>query len=256
MRLLGYRAEHTVTPLGKQGEGEQRAQSDERPSVIVCDAMPPRRPVLDVDTVVASLKRLASKRTRDDMKRYGIPSDNALGVPMAAMLKLAKQIGRDHDLAAALWKTQVYEARMLASLVDEPDRVSPAQMDQWCRDFDNWGICDTVCFKLFDQSPHAWRKATQWASRRNEFEKRAGFVLMACLALHDKKAADDAFLPFLGLIDRAAADDRNFVKKGADWALRSIARRSAKLKAAATGVSRRITAARATARRKASAKAL
>ncbi len=218
--------------------------------------MPSRRPSHDVETAVASLKRLAKKRTRDDMTRYGIPSDKALGVPMAAMLKLAKQIGPDHDLAAALWKTDIYEARMLASLVDEADRVTPAQMDRWCRDFDNWGICDTVCFKLFDRSPHAWGKATAWATRRNEFEKRAGYVLMACLALHDKKAPDDAFLPFLTLIERAASDERNFVKKGVDWALRSIARRSARLKAAAADVSRQMKAARAAPGRKASAKTL
>ena len=210
--------------------------------------MPSRVPAPDVDAVVASLKRLASRRTRDEMKRYGIPSDKALGVPMAALLKLAKQTGRHHDLAAALWRTDIYEARMLASLVDEPDRVTPAQMDRWCRDFDNWGIVDTVCFKLFDQSPHAWKKATEWTSRKPEFEKRAGFVLMACLALHDKKAPDAAFLPFLALIERAAGDDRNFVRKGVDWALRSIARRSARLKSAAGDVSRRMKTAHATAR--------
>jgi 3-methyladenine DNA glycosylase AlkD len=218
--------------------------------------MPSRVPAHDVDAVVASLKRLASKRTLDEMKRYGIPSDKALGVPMAALLKLAKQTGRDHDLAAALWRTDIYEARMLASLVDEPDRVTPAQMDRWCRDFDNWGIVDTVCFKLFDQSPHAWKKATEWTSRKPEFEKRAGYVLMACLALHNKKAPDAAFLPFLALIEGAAGDDRNFVRKGVDWALRSIARRSARLKSAAADVSRRMKTAHATARRKASAKAL
>ena len=206
--------------------------------------MPLRRHTPDVKTVIASLQRLACKRTRDDMPRYGIPSDKALGVPMRSLLTLAKEIGRDHDLAAALWKTDIYDARLLASLVDDPDRVTPAQMDRWCRDFDNWGICDTVCFKLFDQTPHAWRKATQWAGRKNEFEKRAGYVLMACLALHDKKAADDKFLPFLALIERAADDKRNFVRKGVDWALRSIARRSARLKSAAADVSRAMAAAR------------
>jgi len=163
---------------------------------------------------------------------------------MRALLALSKDIGRDHDLAAALWKTGIYDARMLASLVDDPDQVTPAQMDRWCRDFDNWGICDTVCFKLFDQTPHAWRKAAQWARRKNEFERRAGYVLMACLALHDKKAADDKFLPFLTLIERAADDNRNFVRKGVDWALRSIARRSAALKSAAADVSRAMAAAR------------
>ena len=156
------------------------------------------------------------------------------------MQKLAKQIGPDHDLAEALWKPSGYEARMLAAFVDEPERVTPAQMDRWCRDFDNWGICDTVCFKLFDRSPHAWRKATAWARVATSSKSAAGFVLMACLALHDREAADDAFLLFLPLIERAATDDRNFVKKAVNWALRAIGGRSAPLNVAAVAVSRRL----------------
>ena len=218
--------------------------------------MPTRRTRHDVKTVVASLERLATKRTREGLGRYGIPSDNALGVTIRDIQKLARQVGRDHELADALWQTGWYEARLLASFVDDPALVTSTQMDRWCRDFDNWGICDTVCFKLFDQSPHAWRKAAQWAARKPEFEKRAGFALMACLALHDKKAPDDEFLPFLTLIEHAGRDDRNFVKKGVDWALRAIARRNATLKAAAADVSRRMTAARAASRRRASPKAL
>jgi len=211
----------------------------------------------NVAAVVESLKRLATKRTRDGLARYGIPSDNALGVTIGDVQKLAKKIGRDHDLAEALWQTGWYEARLLASFVDDPALVTPTQMDRWCRDFDNWGICDTVCFKLFDQSPHAWRKVPQWVKRRrNEFEKRGGFALMACLALHDKKAPDEAFMPFLSLVEDAVADDRNFVKKGVDWALRAIARRSPALTAAAAGVSRRMAATRASSRRKALPKAL
>jgi 3-methyladenine DNA glycosylase AlkD len=194
----------------------------------------------DVDTVVASLKRLANKRTRDGLGRYGIPSDNALGVTIGAIQKLAKSIGRDHALAEALWQTGWYEARLLASFVDDAERVTPAQMDRWCRDFDNWGICDTVCFALFDRSPHAWRKVPKWAGRRSEFEKRGAFALLACLALHDKNATDDAFLPFLPLIERAATDNRNFVKKAVNWALRAVGGRSAALNAAAVAVSRRL----------------
>ena len=109
-------------------------------------------------TVVTKLKRLSSKSTRDGMVRYGLPSDNALGVPIGAIQKVAKDIGRDHELAEALWTTGIYEARLLASFVDEPEKVTVAQMDRWCRDFDNWGVVDTVCFKLFDQTPHAWKK--------------------------------------------------------------------------------------------------
>ena len=202
--------------------------------------MPARRSNLDVETVVASLERLANKRTRDGLARYGIPSDNALGVTIGAIQKLAKSVGRDHDLAEALWQTGWYEARLLAAYVDDPERVTAAQMDRWCHDFDNWGICDTVCFTLFDRSPHAWRKAPKWAGCRSEFEKRGAFALMACLALHDKKATDDAFLPFLPLIERAATDDRNFVKKAVSWALRAVGGRSAALNVAAVAVSRRL----------------
>jgi 3-methyladenine DNA glycosylase AlkD len=194
----------------------------------------------DVKTVVASLKRLATKRTRDGLARYGIPSGDALGVTIGAIQKLAKSVGRDHDLAEALWQTGWYEARLLAAYVDDPDRVTAAQMDRWCRDFDNWGICDTVCFTLFDRSPHAWRKVPKWAGRRSEFERRGAFALMACLALHDKNATDDAFRPFLPLIERAATDDRNFVKKAVNWALRAVGGRSAALNVAAVAVSRRL----------------
>jgi 3-methyladenine DNA glycosylase AlkD len=201
---------------------------------------PPKDP--DVDSVVASLKRLASKRYRDGMSRYGLPSDNAFGVPVGAIQKLAKRLGRNHDLALALWKTGWYEARMLAAFIDEPERVTPAQMDRWCRDFDNWGICDTVCFHLFDRTPHAFRKVTQWAGRRDEFVKRAAFALLACLALHDKRTGDEPFARCLPLVERAATDERNFVKKGVSWALRGIGRRSLDLNVAAVEVARRLGA--------------
>ena len=111
------------------------------------------------------------------MARYAIPSDNAYGVTMTNMKVLAKRLGREHELAAALWDTGVYEARMLASLVDEPARVTSAQMDRWCSDFDNWAICDTACFALFDRTPHAWDKVAKWAAQRDEFVKRAAFAL-------------------------------------------------------------------------------
>ncbi len=114
---------------------------------------------------------------------------------------------RDHELAAALWDTDRYEARMLATLIDEPARVTPAQMERWCRDFDNWGICDTACFALFDRTPHAWAKVTEWSDRRGEFAKRASFALLACLALHDKNAPDEPFLEGLRP-DRAGCERR------------------------------------------------
>ena len=154
------------------------------------------------------------------MARYGLPSDKAFGVPVGVMQKLAKRLGRNHDLALALWETGWYEARMLASFLDEPERVTPAQMDRWCRDFDNWGICDTVCFHLFDRTPHAWSKVEPWSRRRDEFQRRAAFALLACLSGHDKSADDEAFAECLPLIEKAASDERNFVKKGVSWALR------------------------------------
>jgi len=182
-----------------------------------------------VDAVITRLKTLSSRSTRDGMSRYGLPSDNALGVPVGKMQKLAKEIGRNHELAEGLWKTGIYEARMVAAFLDEPTLVTTAQMDRWCRDFDNWGIVDTVCFKLFDQTPHAWKKVLQWSKRRDEFQKRAAFALLACLGVHDKEATNEQFLACLPLIEEASTDERNFVKKGVSWALRVIGRRNAEL---------------------------
>jgi 3-methyladenine DNA glycosylase AlkD len=193
-----------------------------------------------VDAVMSSLKRLSSKSTRDGMLRFGIPNDNALGVPVGKMQKLAKEIGRNHELAEALWQTGIYEGRMMAALIDDPALVTPAQMDRWCKDFDNWGIVDTVCFKLFDLTPHAWKKVEQWAKRKDEFQKRAAFALLACLGVHDKTATNEQFLRCLPLIEKAATDERNFVKKGVSWGLRVVGRRNAELNKACTELATRL----------------
>jgi 3-methyladenine DNA glycosylase AlkD len=182
---------------------------------------------------VAWLRAQGSEEFRGGLARYALPTEKAFGVPVGTILKYGKTPGRDHALAQALWKTGWTDARMLASFVGEPGKVTAAEMDAWCRDFDSWGIVDTVCFKLWDSSPHAWKKAAQWTGRKPEFEKRAGFVLMACLAAHDKEAADAAFLKFLPMIEKGASDDRNFVKKGVSWALRHIGHRNEKLHGAA-----------------------
>jgi 3-methyladenine DNA glycosylase AlkD len=195
----------------------------------------------DVDAVVAALKRLGTKKTRDGMARYAIPSDKAFGVTVGAIRQMGKRLGTNHELALALWQTGWYEARMLAAFVDDPDSVTPAQMDRWCKDFDNWAICDTICFHLFDKTPHAFRKVEQWADRRNEFEKRASFALLASLGVHDKKAGDEEFARCLPLIERAAHDDRNFVKKGVSWALRVVGRRSAELNEASVMLSEKLS---------------
>jgi 3-methyladenine DNA glycosylase AlkD len=203
----------------------------------------------DVATVVAWLKRNGRKRVRDGMARYAIPSDKAFGISVGLLRAMAKRLGPNHALAADLWKTGWYEARMIAVFVDEPARVTPAQMDRWCRDFDNWAICDTACFHLFDRTPHAFAKVRQWSARREEFVKRAAFALLASVALHGKDEDDATFVKHLPLIERAADDERNFVKKAVSWALRGVGRRSAALNAAAVPVARRLAASDAPAAR-------
>ena len=190
--------------------------------------------------VVAALKRLATKSTRDGMTRYAIPNDKAFGVSMSDIQKLAKTVGRNHELALALWETGWYESRMITAFIDEPERVTKSQMDRWCREFDNWAICDTLCFKLFDQTPHAWSKVVEWSSKEDEYVKRAAFALLASLAGHDKSATDKQFLDCLPLIERAATDERNFVKKGVSWALRGLGRRNARLNKAALELAERL----------------
>jgi 3-methyladenine DNA glycosylase AlkD len=194
-----------------------------------------------VSEALAWLERRGSKRVREDMlSRYGITAPKAYGVPVGTIQQLGKQLGRDHDLAVALWATGWYEARMLCAWVDQPERVTPAQMDRWARDFDNWGICDTICVHLFDRTPHAWKKLAPWSRRREEFVKRAAFALLAGLSLHDKQAEDQSFLSTLPLIERAAEDDRNFVKKGVSWALRVMGRRNRRLNSACLETARRL----------------
>ena len=194
-----------------------------------------------VQAVLTSLERLADKRVREDMsKRYGVYTNKAFGVSMSNIQKVARPLGRNHELAAALWETGWYEARMATSFIDEPSRVTTAQMDRWCRDFDNWGIVDTVCFNLFDRTPHAWAKVTKWSNQEAEFVKRAAFALLWSLTVHDKQASDEQFIEGLELIERAADDERHFVKKAVNMALRAVGKRNAALNAAAVKVARRL----------------
>lgn len=187
------------------------------------------------------LERRGSDKVRREMlTRYGITASKAYGVPVGMIQKLAKELGRDHRLAQALWETGWYEAQLLTAYVDEPEKVTAAQMDRWARDWDNWGVVDTLCFCLFDRTTHAWSKVEPWCRRREEYIRRGGYVMLACLALHDKQAADSAFLKGLKLIEKGATDDRNFVKKGISWALRTIAMRSPGLRKAALELSERL----------------
>lgn len=191
---------------------------------------------------LAGLRERATEKTLAGLSRYAIDAPSAIGVSMTDMKAIAKEVGRSHELAASLWAEAWYEARMLATLVDDPARVSAAQMESWAADFDNWAICDTACFCLFDRSPDAWAKVEEWAGRKEEFVKRASFALLASLTVHDKKAADGAFARGLELVEREAGDERNFVKKSVNWALRSIGKRSPGLHAAALAVAERLAA--------------
>lgn len=199
-------------------------------------------PAAELKRALAELKRCGTASTREGMSRYGITAKKSFGVTVAQLKEIARQFPRSHELALALWESGWYEARMLATMVDDPRDVTPQQMESWCRDFDSWAICDTACFKLFDQSPHAWTKVWEWSTRTEEFVLRASFALLASLALHDKKASDEQFLETLVLIEQSASDDRNFVKKGVSWALRGIGSRSPDLHRACLELSRKLTA--------------
>lgn len=193
---------------------------------------------------LAALEELAEARIRDGLGRYGIvTADKVLGVAMAKVQKVAKRFAPDHHLAAALWDSSVYEARLMTAYVDDPKQVTPAQMDRWARQFDNWATCDTLCFKLFDRTEAAFDMVDRWAADEAEFVKRSAFALLASLALHDKKRIDDPFLARMALIEAGARDERNFVKKGVSWALRAIGqKKSPALKAVARELATRLAA--------------
>lgn len=193
--------------------------------------------------VLAELEALGSDSHREGMARYAITYEKAFGVPVGQLRAMAKRLGRDHDLAQALWDSGWYEARLLAGMVDDPKLVTSEQMDAWRVDFDSWAVTDTICFDLFDRTPHAFDKIDQWARLNDEFGKRAAFALLACVALHRKDVGDDIFLERLPLIEAASTDSRNFVKKGVNWALRAIgSRKSPALKAAALDMAAKLAA--------------
>ena len=169
----------------------------------------------------------------EGMARYGIRTDHAVGVTVRELRHLARGLRPDHELAAALWASRIHEARILASLVDEPALVSEAQADAWVADLDSWDVCDGVCGNLLDRTSFALDKAVEWSSRKPEFEKRAAFALMACAAVHRRDLPDAAFASVLPVIREQATDDRTYVKKAVSWALRQIGKRSAELNARA-----------------------
>jgi 3-methyladenine DNA glycosylase AlkD len=176
----------------------------------------------------------------EGMARFGIDTSRAVGVTVTELRRVARELGHDHDLASALWATGVHEARILASLVDDPALVTPAQMESWVGDLGSWDVCDGVCGNLFDRTPFALDKAVEWSAREPEFERRAGFALMAWAAVHRKDLPDTAFASLLPVIRAQATDDRNYVKKAISWALRAIGKRNARLNVRAIATAERI----------------
>jgi 3-methyladenine DNA glycosylase AlkD len=190
--------------------------------------------------VVRTLERLGDRSRLEGMARFGIDTTRAVGVTVTELRRLARDLGPDHELAAALWASGVHEARLLASLVDEPATVSEAQMEAWVADLDSWDVCDGVCGNLFDRTPFALDKAVEWSSREPEFQKRAAFALMASAAVHRKDLPDAAFASLLPVIRAQAIDERNYVKKAVSWALRQIGKRSSGLNSRAVRTAERI----------------
>lgn len=194
------------------------------------------------ERVMAELCARANPENVSGMARYGIVTEAALGLSIYELRPMAKAIRGDHELALALWQTGVHEARLLAGFIDDPRLVSEEQMEGWVAQFDSWDVCDQVCSSLFDRTALAWEKAVEWTAREEEFVKRAGFVLMAALAVHDKRAPDERYVAFLPLIAREAGDERNFVKKAVNWALRQIGKRNSALNVAAVEAAQEIEA--------------
>jgi 3-methyladenine DNA glycosylase AlkD len=183
----------------------------------------------EINNILKLLKSKAQFDQLEGMSRFGMRTENRLGVKIPELRKMARDIGRNHDLALDLWKTEIDDARILAGMIDDPKKVTEAQMESWVQDFNSWDVCDQVCMNLFDKTPLAWKKVRDWSTRKEEFVKRAAFALIACLAWHDKKTEDKAFVELLPLIKREATDNRNFVKKAVSWALRHIGKRNPNL---------------------------
>jgi 3-methyladenine DNA glycosylase AlkD len=196
--------------------------------------------VWTVACAVAELRGYGEKRNVEGMARFGIRSEKVYGVSKPRLDAVAKKIGKNHELGKRLWETGIHDARLLGMLISEPEQVTAGQMERWVRDFDNWDVCDGTCCHLFVDATAAWAKAFAWSRRKREFEKRAGFALAAYLAIHDKNAGDAGFEKFLKVIEREACDERNFVRKAVNWALRNIGKRNQQLNRKAIASAERI----------------
>jgi 3-methyladenine DNA glycosylase AlkD len=193
-----------------------------------------------VKDVLGKLQSKAQPEQLKGMAKYGMAVEQRLGVSVPDMRKLAKEIGRDHKLALDLWKTGIAEARIVASLVGDPDKLTEEEMEDWVKGINSWDVCDQVCMNLFEKNQLAWKKIVDWSEREEEFVKRTAFSLIACLAWHDKKASDEKFIELFPIIIREATDERNFVKKAVNWALRNIGKRNLNLNEAAINTAKEI----------------
>ncbi len=195
---------------------------------------------MEYQETMKKLKSLSNPKAVEGMARFGISPKNTYGVSIPNLRKMAKEIGTDNKLAKQLWSSEIHEARILAGMIDDPKNVTEAQMEKWVKDFDSWDVCDQVCMNLFDKTKFAYQKAIEWSSKKEEFVKRAGFAMMAVLAWHDKKANDKQFEKFFPFIKKGSTDERNFVKKAVNWALRQIGKRDLNLNKRAIKVAKEI----------------
>ena len=193
-----------------------------------------------VEEVLEILKSMARPDQLEGMAKYGIVVERRLGVSIPNLRRMAKELGQDHKLALELWKTGIAEARLVAAMTDDPEKLTEGQMEDWVKGINSWDVCDQVCMNLFEKVPLAWKKIIDWSEREEEFVKRAAFALMACLAWHDKKAKDEKFIELFPVIIGGATDERNFVKKAVNWALRNIGKRDLNLNKAAINTAREI----------------
>lgn len=180
----------------------------------------------ETETIISFMKDHTNESNLMGMVRFGIVTGKAFGIPLPVLRAEAKKFKKNHDLAIELWGTGFHEARIMATMIDDSKLVTEKQMEQWVGDFDSWDICDQCCSNLFDKSKFALQKTIEWTGRKEEFVKRAGFTMIACLAVHAKKMDDKQFLEFLPLIIRESTDQRNFVRKAVNWALRQIGKRN------------------------------
>ena len=190
--------------------------------------------------ILSELKKLENPANIEGMRRYGITAENTFGVTMPILKDMAKKLKYSHKLAGELWDTKIREARIISFLIDDPKEVTEKQMEKMVKEFNSWDICDGCCSNLFRKTPFAYKKAVEWSKRKEEYVKRAGFVMIAVLAVHDKKADDSKFIKLFPLLEKDARDERNFVKKAVNWALRQIGKRNTNLQKEAIKLAERI----------------